>query len=187
MKHIAYLLFTIILLAACGQKQVEPTAETGQKVDTTVYWLEYLNEVDSNLLADETMNPEKGWKAFGAFRAFARQNPDHKLAPTYHMKAAAIARNIPGKALMAVEEYMTVYKQYPNDTLAPQAQFLVGFTFDEALNDVERSTKAYQGFIQKYPNHPLAAQAQARIATMQTGETDLEMVKKWQKQQQQNN
>ena len=183
MKHLAYAFFATILLAACGQQTVEETVETGQKVDTTVFWLEYLQEVDSTLLADETMDPEKGWKAFGAFRAFARQNPQHELAPTYHMKAAAIARNIPGKALMAIEEYMTVYKQYPNDTLAPQARFLVGFTFDQALNDVERSTKAYNGFIEKYPNHPLAQQARARVESMSTGETDLEQVKKWQTQQ----
>jgi TolA-binding protein len=83
---------------------------------------------------------------------------------------------------MAIEEYMTVYKTYPEDTLAPQAYFLVGFTFDQALHDKERATKAYNGFITSYPNHQLTMQAQELVAFLAVDETDIEQVKKWEKQ-----
>jgi len=179
MKYIHYLIFSFLFLAACTDNAEVVTV--GEQKDTTVVWIDSLNKIDQALLSDQEMNPEKGWKAFGAFRKFARENPDHPLAPTYHMKAAAIARNIPGKALMAIEEYMTVYKQYPKDSLAPQAYFLVGFTFDQALNDKERSAKAYKGFIDVYPEHPLAMQARELLAMSANTEGDLEQVKEWEK------
>ena len=170
-------------MAACSQN--DPGNDTSATQDTTAVWLEDLARIDSALLADETMNPDKGWKAFGAFRAFARANPNHPLAPTYHMKAAAIARNIPGKALMAIEEYSEVYKKYPKYTLAPQAQFLVGFTFDQALGDGERARKAYIKFIEDWPEHPLATQARDLVAIIDNSTTDLDQVKTWEKNNQQ--
>ncbi len=180
MKYISYLIFSVLFLSACQDNAEVVTV--GNKPDTSVVWLEKLDSIDRDLLADETMNTEKGWKAFTAFRKFARENPDHPLAPVYHMKAASIARNIPGKTLMAIEEYMTVYKEYPTDSLAPQAQFLVGFTFDQNLNDAERAIKAYTLFINNYPDHPLANQATDLVSILKSSETDLEQVKEWENQ-----
>ena len=184
MTRTLFAAFTALILglAACNPMGENQNAEVDTQ-DTIEIWLAELNEIDSSLLADETMNPEKGWTAFNAFRNFARKNPAHSLAPTYHMKAAAIARNIPGKALMAIEEYSEVYKNYPQDTLAPQAQFLVGFTFDQALNDGPRARKAYVAFVEAWPNHPLAAQAKDLIAIIDNTGTDLDQVKAWEKNQ----
>jgi hypothetical protein len=179
MKNILFLVFFALLVASCSQQKEQN--ETTDLADTTVTWLDHLNRIDSALLADETMNPDKGWEAFGAFRSFARANPDHPLAPTYHMKAAAIARNIPGKALMAIKEYNEVYTKYPKDTLAPQAQFLVGFTFDQALADAERARKAYVKFIEDWPQHPLAAQARDLVALIDHSGSEIDQVKAWEK------
>ena len=173
-------LFALLLVAACTENGSNPGVEANAK-DSVSDLLEKLDSIDADLLADETMNKEKGWRAFIAFRGFARKFPDNALAPTYHMKAAAIARNIPGKALMAIEEYTDVYKKYPMDTLAPQAQFLVGFTFDQALNDGPRARKAYVKFIEDWPQHPLAVQARDLIAIIDNDQSDLEQVKAWEK------
>jgi tetratricopeptide (TPR) repeat protein len=175
------LIFAIIMFAAtsCNETPVEennsnvlPDAETA---------LIEVQEIEASLLKDEELNPEKGWQAFGAFRAFARNYPGHPLAPGYHMKAAAIARNIPGKALMAIEQYMYVYKNYPEDTLAPQAEFLIGYTFDQALNDHERAIKAYGAFIEHWPDHPLAEQAKNLVAMLEKDEDILNQLKSWKK------
>ena len=181
-KRFLVFFFGLLFLAAC--QSGETSGNETAKPDTTQVWLAELARIDSALLADETMNPEKGWEAFKAFRSFARKNPTHPVAPNYHMKAAAIARNIPGKALMAIEEYTDVYKNYPKDTLAPQAQFLVGFTFDQALNDGERARKAYIKFIEDWPEHPLAAQARDLVAIIDNSSTDLDQVKAWEKKNQ---
>lgn len=154
----------------------ETVEQTLPNVETA---LANVQQVETDLLSDEELDKDKGWIAFGTFRAFARNYPDHPLAPSYHMKAAAIARNIPGKALMAIKEYMDVYKKYPDDTLAIEAEFLVGFTFDQALNDKERSVKAYTAFVEKYPEHPLAEQARGLIALRESDNDVTEQVKKW--------
>jgi hypothetical protein len=183
--RITLIAFTLLLaFAACNQQEGE--SEAMSREDSTAVWLAELDSIDTYLLNSTSLDEEKGWKAFGAFRDFARKNPKHPLAPTYHMKAAAIARNIPGKALMAIEEYTTVYQQYPQDTLAPQAQFLVGFTFDQALGDKERATKAYRAFIVAWPKHPLATQANDLIAILENDEADLDQVKGWQDQNAEN-
>lgn len=168
----ALALFTIMACQNTAEKPAEvalPDAETA---------LLEVQKTEAALFEDTIMNPEKGWAAFGIFRSFARNYPQHPLAPSYHMKAAAIARNIPGKALMAIEEYMTVYKTYPQDSLAIQAEFLVGFTFDQALNDKERATKAYNHFIDQHAEHPLAQEARGLVALLNE-ENTLDQVKSW--------
>ncbi len=180
MRITLFVFVGLLALAACNNKQVEESTMTHE--DSVAMQLAVLDSIDDALLKSDSLDPAKAWKAFGAFRDFARKNPKHELAPTYHMKAAAIARNIPGKALMAIEEYTLVYTTYPQDTLAPQAQFLVGFTFDQALHDNARATRAYQAFIEAWPNHPLAAQARDLIALLAGEEDDLEKVKGWQTQ-----
>ena len=177
-----FLLFLVALLLVAACQPSSDSGDASENKDSTAIWLAELDSIDDYLLMSDSLDQEQGWKAFGAFRNFARKNPEHPLAPTYHMKAAAIARNIPGKALMAIEEYMTVYKNYPQDTLAPQAQFLVGFTFDQALNDKVRAAKAYRAFIVAWPKHPLAAQANDLILLLEGDEDDLERVKDWQNQ-----
>ncbi len=180
MKYIHIILFSVLLFSACTNNS--DVVAVDDKKDSSGVWLDSLDKIDRDLLVDTVMNTEKGWKAFGAFRKFARENPKHPLAPTYHMKAASIARNIPGKALMAIEEYMAVYDNYPKDSLAPQALFLVGFTFDQALHDNERATKAYIGFINTFPEHPLAQQARESVAFLSSNQSDLEQVKTWEKE-----
>lgn len=170
----------LLLLSACSG--VDEGSDASSTKDTTAIWLAELERIDSNLLSDQTLNPEKGMDAYKAFKAFARKNPEHNLAPTYLMKAAAIARNIPGKALFAIQEYTIVFTKYPNDTLAPEAEFLVGFTFDQALNDGERAKKAYQRFVDDWPEHRLAAQARDLIKLIDDNQTDLEQIETWKKQ-----
>lgn len=165
----------LISVIACKNKTAEPTEVALPDAATALLEVQ---KTEAALFEDTIMNPEKGWAAFGTFRAFARNYPDHPLAPSYHMKAAAIARNIPGKALMAIEEYMTVYKMYPQDSLAIQAEFLVGFTFDQALNDKERAIKAYKQFIDQHAEHPLAQEARGLIALLNE-ENTLDQVKSW--------
>lgn len=169
------LIVPLALIFACTGNTTEKKEEAA--LPDVEMALAEVQRVEAELFEDLEMNPEKGWAAFGRFRAFARNYPEHPLAPSYHMKAAAIARNIPGKALMAIKEYMDVYKKYPNDTLAVEAEFLVGFTFDQALNDKERSIKAYRSFIENHPEHPLADEARALI-TIRDGDV-AEQVKKW--------
>jgi hypothetical protein len=173
------LFFSLLLVAACAEKGAESTAE--QPRDETE-WLAELNGIDSTIALMDSLDKKVGWEAFAAFRNFARKNPNHPLAPTFKMKAADIARNIPGKSLMAIEEYAEIYKNYPKDTLAPQAQFMVGFTFDQVLHDRDRATKAYNAFIDAWPEHQLAAQARELVAILQNETTDLDQVKAWQKQ-----
>jgi TolA-binding protein len=169
----------VLFFAACNPKHKSPSEEPQRDVTE---WLAELEKIDSGLAQMDSLDKKVGWDAFAAFRTFARKNPKHPLAPTYKMKAAEIARNIPGKSLMAIKEYTEVYQKYPKDSLAPQAQFMVGFTFDQVLHDRERATKAYNAFIDAWPEHPLAAQARDLVALLTTGKDDLEQVKQWQKQ-----
>lgn len=165
---------------ACSPISEDAESDTSTKVLPDVETaLANVQQVEIDLLSDEVLDKEKGWIAFDTFRAFARNYPDHPLAPSYHMKAAAIARNIPGKALMAIKAYMDVCNKYPKDTLAIEAEFLVGFTFDQTLNDKERSLKAYKAFIEKYPEHPLADQARGLVALRENDLDMTEQVQKW--------
>lgn len=185
MKKFFPFVFGAFTLVACNQeakKAAEQEAVAEQAIAKENAELATLEKIDSTIAMMDSLDKKVGWEAFAAFRSFARKNPNHRLAPTYKMKAADIARNIPGKSLMAVEEYSEIYRNYPKDTLAPVAQFMIGFTFDQVLHDRERATLAYNAFIDAWPEHPLAAQARDLVVILQTEPTDLEQVKAWKKQ-----
>ena len=185
MKNFLPFVFSAVFLVACNEEAKKEAAEQAAITQALVEEnaeLENLSKIDSTIAQMDSLDKKVGWAAFAAFRSFARKNPNHRLAPTYKMKAADIARNIPGKSLMAVEEYSEIYRNYPKDTLAPVAQFMIGFTFDQVLHDRERASLAYNAFIDAWPEHPLAAQARDLVIILQDETTDLDQVKAWEKQ-----
>lgn len=48
-----------------------------------------------------------------------------------------------------------IIDQYPSYNKVPQCQFLIGFTYENNLEDFDNARKAYEIFLEKYPDHIL--------------------------------
>jgi TolA-binding protein len=63
----------------------------------------------------------------------------------------------------AVELYLRVQYNFPNDEKAPQALFMAGFVSSEMLKDYDAATLYYKRFMKIYPDHELVVSVQEEI------------------------
>lgn len=99
-----------------------------------------------------------------------------------------------GKYKEAVEAYQTVQSKYPNDPIAADAQYQIGYVYmkqsrAEGVYDPGMGSKgrdAFEDFIARYPNSEKVAQAQDNIKMLAGHETKgaFEIAKYYEKQKQ---
>lgn len=66
--------------------------------------------------------------------------------------------------------YRKVAESWPEDALAPQAAFMVGFIYSEELKDYDRAEVAFRELLARYPKSELAASARWMVDHMRTEE-----------------
>jgi len=73
----------------------------------------------------------------------------------------------------AVELYEWVYSGYPDYSKANQALFMLAFTYDDGLKDVENAKKRYQEFLEKYPSDDFADDALVLLQNLGKSEEEV--------------
>ncbi|MEL7161156.1 MAG: tetratricopeptide repeat protein, partial [Bacteroidota bacterium] len=71
--------------------------------------------------------------------------------------------------------YERVHKDFPNFSKAGESLFMLAFTYDEDLDDIDKARATYERFIAEYPNHGFADDAQMLIGNL--GKTDEEVLR----------
>ena len=108
--------------------------------------------------------------------------PKDTLAALPLYRAAEVVRALNDPKLTA-SIYQKVYNNYPTFSKAPEALFMLGFTFDEDLGDLEKAETTYNDFLQKYPTHSFADDTQMLLENL--GKSDEEILKELEKKSQQ--
>lgn len=121
-------------------------------------------------------------KLTDAYLEYAGLHPEDSISPYYLSRAAEIYKEMPGKALTAVVTYNKVLTEYPESPLAARSVFMIGFVFDDKLQDSARAVKSYTHFLRQYPNHPMAADARQLLQMLSDTLSEEEMVKMWMEQ-----
>lgn len=139
MKHL--FIFTVFLSVIACNNPKTATPETSIEAIKTL-------ESNASLSKSDTL--------IHSYINFAKQFPDHQLAPRFLFKAASayVGSN---RALLGVRLYEDVATKYPADSLAPEAIICAGVGF-EGLNDQANAKRMYDLFVKKYPQHPRAAE-----------------------------
>lgn len=98
------------------------------------------------------------------------------------LKAAGLAKTI-GQPQKAIELYQKVANGLPNHPKAPTALFMLGFVYENDLNDLDKARAIYQDFLKKYPNDPdFADDAQNSLQNL--GKSPEELIKEFEEKQQ---
>ncbi len=68
----------------------------------------------------------------------------------------------------AVRYFRLFLERYPDDDRAYQAQFLIGFTYSEYMQDYDAAAEAFRAVIDNYPESDMADDAEFMLENMQT-------------------
>lgn len=197
MRKIIFLsLLSAFVLTGCGGNdqqtaadELESTASSGVYAAAATALEEGKSpaEVSKLLMADfqAVSDPATGALNVPVSREFvaiatqlADKYPKDTLAamPLYRAAEVVRAMNDP-KQTAAI--YQKVYDNYPSFSKAAEALFMLGFTYDEDLGDLEKARTTYNDFLQKYPTHSFADDTQMLLENL--GKSDEEILKELEK------
>jgi TolA-binding protein len=63
----------------------------------------------------------------------------------------------------SISLYQQLVEKYPEDKMAPQAQFIVGDTYMNFLKDFNKAIQSYRDVVKKYPESEFAPKAQFMV------------------------
>ncbi len=72
-----------------------------------------------------------------------------------------------------IKAYEQILQMYPDDPRAYEAQFMIGFTYSEEMNNDESARAAFQAVIRRYPDSELAESAKWMLENL--GQEDIPM------------
>ena len=130
--------FGTLSLSSCGGAQERLLAEADALANTAD--------------ADSTA------KAIDLYASFITQYPDSEGAPRALRTQARLTqqrRDMTG----ALALYHDLLARYPGCAYADEAQFMVGYIYEEHVRDFDRARAAYQKVIDHYPESELAVSA----------------------------
>jgi hypothetical protein len=109
--------------------------------------------------------------------AFAAVAGPVDLSARLLYKAAEIARALQAYP-RAVANYQWIAQQFPKSAWGAKASFMMAFTYDEDLQQLEPARKAYEAFLAMYPDDPFASDAAMLLDNL--GKSDAEIMEKFQ-------
>ncbi len=166
MKNWIHIAMVAAIFTSCKQQQ-----EDSLKAE--------IQSMEQQIQQDEELDTALARSITAAYLEYGETHPKDSLSPYYLGKAADIYKEVPGGALKAVNVYNSILHLYPGHPLEARSVFMIGYVFDEKLNDRERAVKSYRHFLKEYPNHQLAADARNLLQMAEDTLTDEEMVAKW--------
>ncbi|MFK8163812.1 MAG: tol-pal system YbgF family protein [Lewinella sp.] len=191
MRTILFLfIFATFFFTSCGSNDQASTAETVTASTPSVYAAatKALEAGDgaavvSKLLMDNfqaVSDPNTGALNVQASQDFvttasklAEKYPADTLAAMPLYRAAEVVRAMNDPKLTA-SIYEKVYNNYPSFSKAPESLFMLGFTYDEDLGDLDKAREVYNDFLQKFPTHSFADDTQMLLENL--GKTDEEIL-----------
>ena len=87
---------------------------------------------------------------------------DEETVPEAMYKAARYAYAM-GEYKVGVELLEWIKEHHPKVEIAPSAIVLLGFLYENELNDLTKAQRSYEFFLNKYPKHPMKDQVEASI------------------------
>jgi TolA-binding protein len=104
--------------------------------------------------------------------------PADTMAALPLYKSAEVVRAM-SDSRRAAETYQRVYDRYPTFSKSGEALFMLGFTYDEDLKDLDKAKATYERFLQAYPTHSFADDTEILLKNL--GKSDAEILRELEK------
>lgn len=103
-------------------------------------------------------DPATADQAVAHFTALLERFSQAPQAPQALRKLAGLAQQ-QGKMQEAIAYYERVLAEYPASGHGDEAQFMIGFIYEEYIRDLEKARRAYRRVLENYPDSELAVSA----------------------------
>jgi tetratricopeptide (TPR) repeat protein len=124
------------------------------------------------------VNVQMAKELIESVRLFSVFFPEHPETSKHLMHAAEAARNIQDFKT-GVDFYNLIVKVYPKSKESEQALFILGFSYDNDLRDVEKARVTYRKFLALYPNSDYAKDIEFSLENL--GKTNTEIIQDFEK------
>ncbi|MDD2563512.1 MAG: tetratricopeptide repeat protein [Salinivirgaceae bacterium] len=163
------LLFAIVvgIITSCSQKQ--PNKSIKEKIATME------NIVDS-VRKTRTLSPDEMYKLINLYWNYYDENPTDSISATYLYRAAESSLYI-NQGIKAISYLTCIESEFPTFQNMGNVIFLIGFTYENNMQDYTKAKQYYELFIEKYPDHPLVKDTHILIRNL--GKTPEELVKEF--------
>ncbi len=168
---IKFVLFfaTAALMTACGGASPEEQQVQQEKEELST-------KIDSleNVLFGQEVNVDREVAAqlLQSYIKYTDTYPADDRSADYLYKGAGIARGV-GVHSRALKMYQKILSDYPEFEKQPETYFLIAFTYDNDLKEIDQAKSAYQEVIQKFPEHEFAEQSKERLKTIDLTDEEL--------------
>jgi tetratricopeptide (TPR) repeat protein len=157
---------SIALVAACSGGTKEADSEKAALVST-------IDSLEQAFFGNE-MNVDKELAAqlLQSYIKFTDTYPMDEHTADYLYKGAGLARGV-RLYTRALQMYTRILTDYPDYKKIVETQFLIAFTYDNDIKDIEKAKEAYNLVIEMYPDHEFAVQARERLKTIDLSDEEL--------------
>lgn len=177
----------VLLLVGCvTESSDDATANGTKKKELTVEEdrderLEKIKILEEKVEADKQLADIKSRKQLlVAYAGFINNHHEHEMTPEFLFRSGKLANEV-GKPRRAIEYLTDLHDGFPSYPRRAEAAFLVGFIYENMLNDREMAQKAYETVIDNFPETQWAKDAQATIELLYL--TDAQKIAKFKEQQ----
>ncbi len=125
-------------------------------------------------VADDLIN------AYVAYADTLKKDPD---APRFLFEAGNLAMNL-NQNTRSMELFNRIIYQYPDFEKVPDCLFLLGYIYENNLQNYGKAKEIYEDFLRRYPDHDFADDA--RISLQNLGKPLEELVKEFESRNQVN-
>ncbi len=101
-----------------------------------------------------------------AYIRYADTWKSDSLAAEYLFQAAMIDADIHNDVTTGIKYLERIVEDYPNHPIHSKTLFLIGFTYAEQLNDINKAREAYQRYLDLYPNGEMASSVKIELETL---------------------
>ena len=182
MKKLLYIL-SLALLMACGSGNPTIENET-EKVETKT------PEMSKDELQTEIAKMEQdlsnklrikfddvlAQQVVDLYVEYANNNPQDSITPEYLFKAGEVCIGLK-QFDQSVIHFERIYKHFPKYSKYVESLYLVGFVYDEYMNNYGKAKEYYEKIVNDHADHSFEDDAQASIETL--GLSDEEIIKRF--------
>jgi tetratricopeptide (TPR) repeat protein len=159
-------MIALVIFTACSGESRTENNEKNQLVTS-------IDSLEQAFFGNEmSIDKDLAAKLLQSYIKFTDTYPMDEHSADYLYKGAGIARGVRLYS-RALEMYTRILSDYPDFPKTVETYFLVAFTYDNDIKDVEAARTAYNVVIEKFPQHEFAEQARERLKTIDMSDEEL--------------
>ena len=192
-------LYLMLLLAGCGNESVDTSAaDSPATAPASAPYSDAFADIESRMEADDatpaelsaalverfpavsdaqtgTLDPAASQQFIALAERIADRAPAGDTTAALPLYRAAEVASALGNPTKAVQLYERVYADYPTFHRAPESLFMLAFTYDEYLDDLDNAKRRYEEFLEKYPENGFADDTEMLLKNL--GKSDEEILR----------